>query len=806
MEPFEIITVDTPVVACDGGGEAVIRASSSTSPPPARSSAPIARACSCAAARARAQARARRHRSRERAPPRLPGRRLGLHLPGLSRAAAADAGRRHAGRRGAGLLQHAAEAAAGAPTPITSRWCSTPPTRASATASTTSTRRTAPTPPDDLVPQFALVREATDAFNVCRIERDGLRGRRSDRRLCHAAPPQAGATVTIVSSDKDLMQLVSDRVEHARPDEGQADRRGRGAGEVRRRPGQGDRRAGACAATASTTCRACPGIGVKTAAELINAYGDLENLLAARGRDQAAQAPPVADRLRRAGAHLAAASSRSTTTRRCRCRSRTLAVRPLDRGKARRLPDRRRDSARSWRGSTRAGPGAASSRQPRAPAANAAHRAARRSPRPTLAPRRAALRANSGHRRRSSAGSRRRRPAARSRSTPRPTSLDSVAGRAGRRVAGARRRATPATSRWAIARPSGELRRRRCGRSRATRRSPRLKPLLEDESVLKIGQNIKYDIAVLRRRRHRGRADRLHHADVVRARRRRCTATGSTSWRSCISATTPSSTRTSPAAARTMSASPRCRWSARATMPPRTPTSRCACTGACKPRLIARAHARLLRDGGAAARCRWWRRWSAPASRVDRAELARLSADFAGRIAGFEARDPQPRRASLQRRLAQAAGRGAVRRAGTAGRQEGQDRRLRHRRRRARATGADARRCRRACSTGASSPSSRAPMPTRWSSRSIPRTGRVHTSYALAGASTGRLASTDPNLQNIPIRTEEGRKIRRAFVAAPGHRADLGRLQPDRAAPRRARRRCRAAEATPSAPAPTFTR
>lgn len=49
-----------------------------------------------------------------------------------------------------------------------------------------------------------------------------------------------------------------------------------------------------------------------------------------------------------------------------------------------------------------------------------------------------------------------------------------------------------------------------------------------------------------------------------------------------------------------------------------------------------------------------------------------------------------------------------------------------------------------------------------------PETGRVHTSYSIAGASTGRLASTDPNLQNIPIRTEEGRRIREAFVADNG--------------------------------------
>ncbi len=50
-----------------------------------------------------------------------------------------------------------------------------------------------------------------------------------------------------------------------------------------------------------------------------------------------------------------------------------------------------------------------------------------------------------------------------------------------------------------------------------------------------------------------------------------------------------------------------------------------------------------------------------------------------------------------------------------------------------------------------------------------PDTGRVHTSYSLVGAQTGRLSSTDPNLQNIPIRTEIGRQIREAFVAEPGN-------------------------------------
>jgi DNA polymerase-1 len=59
-------------------------------------------------------------------------------------------------------------------------------------------------------------------------------------------------------------------------------------------------------------------------------------------------------------------------------------------------------------------------------------------------------------------------------------------------------------------------------------------------------------------------------------------------------------------------------------------------------------------------------------------------------------------------------------------------------------------------------------------------TGRVHTSYHQAAVATGRLSSSDPNLQNIPVRTEEGRRIRQAFIAPDNHKiisADYSQIE-----------------------------
>ena len=86
-----------------------------------------------------------------------------------------------------------------------------------------------------------------------------------------------------------------------------------------------------------------------------------------------------------------------------------------------------------------------------------------------------------------------------------------------------------------------------------------------------------------------------------------------------------------------------------------------------------------------------------------------------------------------------------------------------------------------------------------------PRAGRLHTSFNQAGAATGRLSSSNPNLQNIPVRTELGREIRAAFVPRQGWKLVIGGLFANRAAPAGPSFRRSAAGASPSATARTST-
>jgi len=134
----------------------------------------------------------------------------------------------------------------------------------------------AETPPD-LIPQFKLVRDATDAFGVCKIDVPDFEADDLIATYSREAE-EAGAIVTIVSSDKDMMQLVRDRVTMLDP----IKNRPIGNAEVREKFGVDPDKVievQALCGDSVDNVPGVPGIGVKTAAELINIYGDLETLL-----------------------------------------------------------------------------------------------------------------------------------------------------------------------------------------------------------------------------------------------------------------------------------------------------------------------------------------------------------------------------------------------------------------------------------------------------------------------------------------------------------------------------------------------
>ena len=138
-----------------------------------------------------------------------------------------------------------------------------------------------PEAPEDLVPQFALIREATRAFNVPCIEMEGYEA--DDLIATYAKAAVAnGDEVTVVSSDKDLMQLVSDKVTLLDP----MKQKRIGHAEVHEKFGVAPEKVLdvlSLAGDAVDNVPGVPGIGYKTAAELINTYGDLDTLLARAG-------------------------------------------------------------------------------------------------------------------------------------------------------------------------------------------------------------------------------------------------------------------------------------------------------------------------------------------------------------------------------------------------------------------------------------------------------------------------------------------------------------------------------------------
>ena len=196
-----------------------------------------------------------------------------------------------------------------------------------------------PDPPDDLRPQFPLIREAVHAFDMPCLEQKGFEA--DDLIATYARQAcEAGATATIVSSDKDLMQLVNDSVVMF---DTMKDKK-IGRAEVIEKFGVPPDKVievQALIGDLTDNVPGVPGIGVKTAAQLIGEYGDLETLLKRAPRDQAGQAPPVADRQRRAGAAVEEArhARRQSEARRADRRSRRARARLQAAGRV---------SARRW--------------------------------------------------------------------------------------------------------------------------------------------------------------------------------------------------------------------------------------------------------------------------------------------------------------------------------------------------------------------------------------------------------------------------------------------------------------------------
>jgi DNA polymerase-1 len=641
-----------------------------------------------------------------------------------------------------------------------------------------------PETPDDLVPQFGLVREATDAFSVCRIEQSDFEA--DDLIATYAREAvKAGARVTIVSSDKDLMQLVNDQVEMYDPMRERPIR----AAEVMEKFGVGPDKVidvQALCGDSVDNVPGVPGIGVKTAAELINQYGDLENLLAHAGEiKQPKRRQTLLDHAE--DARISKKLVTLDTKVELPCPLSDLAVKPLEPGKVAAFLQAQGFKGLLGRLAPKLGAAATAISSPGAPPT---------APEKTM------------------------RPVIRAFADPNATPVAPVA--AARDLADAKPdyalvQDLAALDRWiAQSYEAGSLAidtettsldaaaaelvgvslalapGRACyiplghknpgqgaldlGGDAAPAEAPRqipledalarLKPLFEDDGILKIGQNIKYDMAVLARygiavnptdctmlisfvleggmhghgldelaKLHFGH-DMIKYKDVAG------------SGKSHIGF---------------------------AAVPLERARDYAAEDADYTLRLYRLLHPRLVAEH----RLAFYETVERPLPpvvaameaagiHVDRAELQRLSADFAKRIAEYESQihdlAGHPFNVASPQQLGKVLfdelklGQGYKTKSG--------------------AYGTDASVLEELAAEHA--------LPARvleWRQLSKlkstyadalieqinPRTGRVHTSYSLTGAATGRLASTDPNLQNIPIRTEEGRKIRHAFVAEPGH-------------------------------------
>ncbi|MGE5475939.1 MAG: DNA polymerase I [Bacteroidales bacterium] len=624
-----------------------------------------------------------------------------------------------------------------------------------------------PPPPEELVPQFPLIREATRAFNVPCLELEGYEA--DDLIATYAAQAVAqGARVTIVSSDKDLMQLVGDGVEMMDPLKG----RTIATPEVVEKFGVTPDKVvdvQALCGDPTDNVPGVPGIGVKTAAQLIGEYGDLDTLLA---RAAEIKQPKRRETL------LANAEMARISRELVRLKRDVPVVEPLE-ALAKRQPAPELLTAfvqqMGFRSILARLTGGAAAPAPKPPA-------------PPMAPAEAApavamavpaapdkieyelVTTEAALDRWLSEATRLGMVAV----DTETTGLDPLrAELVGVSLATAPGRACYIPVKHSPAEAQGSLLLGDPGAPEAPRILPRalvidrLRPLLADAAVLKVGHNLKYDLHVLGRcglalaplddtmllsyvldgARHGHGMDELAQLHLGHDTIKFADVCGSGKNQITFD---------------------------------RVPLDKALAYAAEDADITLRLHAllkgRLLAERMVTVYETLERPLVAVAAdmeragiKVDQSALLALSAEFGGRmaelekeihtLAGHEFNVASP--AQLGKVLFEEMGLPGGKKTKT-----GQW-----------ATGADA--LEELAAQGHALPArlldwrQLSKLKSTYADALVaqvnPETRRVHTSYSLAATTTGRLSSSDPNLQNIPVRTEEGRKIRHAFVAEPGH-------------------------------------
>lgn len=623
-----------------------------------------------------------------------------------------------------------------------------------------------PPPPPELIPQFGLIRDATRACNVPAVE---LAGFEADDLLatyaCQAA--KAGHKVTIVSSDKDLMQLVGGTVEMFDP----IKNRRIGDDEVKEKFGVAPDKVvdvQSLAGDSTDNVPGVPGIGVKTAAELINTYGDLDSLLA---RASEIKQP------KRREALIANADKARLSRELVRLRLDVPVPATLDSFARRRpeasvlLPFLRENQFKSIlaRMEERFG-GAPSLAKPEARPIN---------PRPMKTP--------SGTMGEVAPGDlsgyvlvqeiadletwiNEARLAGAFAFDTETTSLDAMRAE----LVGFSLCIKPGRACYVPVghkAPGGDL---LAESAPPPKQIPlaealaRLKPLLEDDTVLKICQNVKYDIQVMARlgiaiaayddtmmisyvleggahghgmdelaERHLGQKT-ISYGDVTGSGKSKVTFD-----RVAIDKARDYAAEDADVTLKLFAA-----------LKPRLAAERLLTVYETIERPLIPAVARMEMAG----------------IKIDAGELKRLSADFGRRMGELEREIHKLAGHEFNIGSPKQLGEVLFDSLGMAGGKKGKTG--------AYATGADV--LEELAAQGHELPArvmdwrQIAKLKSTYADTLVeqinPATGRVHTSFAMALTSTGRLSSNDPNLQNIPVRTEEGRKIRRAFIAEKGHK------------------------------------